>query len=245
VYNCFVRSEAARFDLSWAKRDPRLSILFAPAGIPGQPIDLDLTEESLSECHTHLESIRLRAAHERSEAFALGRLLLALHVVARRLEPDEVSPGVASTAAPTVVHAAVRLLEQDLRRHWALEALASELCVGVFYLVRLFKQWVGMPPVAYANQRRAERAAVLLASTDDSVAAIGAEVGWPDPSHFARRFRQAYGRGPRAYRASSRALRGLPVPTAVPSLTSAPDRSSDAATQRSVDEAVFAGQRGG
>jgi AraC family L-rhamnose operon transcriptional activator RhaR len=244
VYNCFVRSEAARFDIAWAQRDPRLSMLFAPAGAPGQPIEFILTEEALSECHSHLEAVRLRAAHERSEAFDLGHLLLALDVLARHLGPGEVGSGVSSPAAPAVVRAAVRLLEEDLRRHWTLEALASELCVGVFYLVRLFKHWVGMPPVAYANQRRAERAAVLLASTDDSVAAIGAEVGWPDPSQFARRFRQAHGRGPRAYRTSGRALNGPPPPMAVPYFTSTSDRSSGAATQRSAGDAAVVGHRG-
>jgi AraC family L-rhamnose operon transcriptional activator RhaR len=148
--------------------------------------------------------------------------------VARRLGPDEVGQGVASPAAPTVVRAAVRLLEEDLRRHWTLDGLASELCVGVFYLVRLFKQWVGVPPIAFANQRRAERAAILLASTDDSVADVGAEVGWPDPSHFARRFRSAYGIGPRAYRVSSRAGRAqassvAPSPHVATSGATAPD----------------------
>jgi AraC family L-rhamnose operon transcriptional activator RhaR len=218
VYNCFVRAEAARFDLSWVQRDPRLSLLFATgAGIPGQPVALGLDEEAFSQCHAHLEAIRLRDRDDRSEAFDLGHLLLALDVVARGLAPDDVGPGVANPAAPIVVRMAARLLEEDLRRHWTLEALASELCVGVFYLVRLFKQWVGLPPIAYANKRRAERAAVLLASTDDPVAAIGAEVGWPDPSHFARRFRHVYGSGPRAYRASSRAGRGQ-YPQTSPSL---------------------------
>ena len=144
-----------------------------------------------------------------------------MNVLARRLGPDEVGPGAASPAAPTVVRAAVRLLGDDLRRHWTLDALASELCVGVFYLVRLFKQWMGMPPIAYANHRRAERAAVLLASTDDPVADIGAKVGWPDPSHFARRFRQVYGCGPRAYRLSSRARRSQRSPLVVPTVGSA------------------------
>ena len=60
-----------------------------------------------------------------------------------------------------------------------------------------------MPPIAYANRRRAERAAVLLATTDDPVAAIGAQVGWSDPSHFSRRFRQEFGAGPRDYRIRS------------------------------------------
>jgi AraC family L-rhamnose operon transcriptional activator RhaR len=222
VYNCFVRDEAARFDLSWAQRDPRLSYLFAPApGIPRLPIALDLEEDAFSQCHAHLEAVRLRPTEERSEAFDLGHLLLALDGLARRLGPDEVGPGVASPAAPTVVRAAVRLLGDDLRRHWTLDALASELCVGVFHLVRLFKQWMGTPPIAFANHLRAERAAVLLASTDDPVADIGARIGWPDPSHFARRFRNAYGCGPRAYRISVRAPRGQRPPHLVPAARSA------------------------
>src|SRR5205085_1241587 len=42
------------------------------------------------------------------------------------------------------------------------------------------------------------------------VAAIGARWGYPDPAHFSRLFKAAYGVGPRDYRASVR-LRTLPV----------------------------------
>ena len=61
----------------------------------------------------------------------------------------------------------------------------------------------------------------LVPSTDDPVADIGAKVGWPDPSHFARRFRQVHGCGPRAYRVSSRALRSQRSPLVVPTVGSA------------------------
>ena len=60
-----------------------------------------------------------------------------------------------------------------------------------------------MPPIAWSNRRRAERAAILLATTDEPIAAIGARVGWPDPSYFSRRFRQEFGVGARTYRAQS------------------------------------------
>lgn len=212
VYNCFVRSEAARFDISWAQRDPGLAFLFGPAGgVPQQPIVRDLDDEAFADCLAHLEAIRLRDGADRSEAFDLGHLLLALDVLSRRIGPDDVVHGVPSPAAPAIVRAAVRLLEEDLRRHWTLDELAGELCVGLFYLVHLFKRWVGMPPIAFGNLRRAERAAVLLASTDDPIAVIGAEVGWADPSHFGRRFRQLYGASPRAFRARSRALKAQPT----------------------------------
>ena len=44
---------------------------------------------------------------------------------------------------------------------------------------------------------------MLVVTTDAPIASIGAEVGWTDPSHFARRFRQHMGISPRAYRARS------------------------------------------
>jgi AraC family L-rhamnose operon transcriptional activator RhaR len=217
VYNCFLRVEAAQSDIYWAARDPRLGLLFAPAGqAPRPPIVLTLDDDTFRECHGHLEAIRLRATTDRSEAFDLGHLLLALDVLARRLEAAGLRGWGASPAAPPVVRSAVQLLERDLQRHWTLAELSSELCLGVFHLVRLFKLWVGLPPVAYANRRRAERAAVLLASTDDTVASIGADVGWPDASHFARRFRREYGVSPRAYRTRSRIHRGLEPPASRP-----------------------------
>ena len=210
VYNCFLRAEAARFDISWAQRDPRLGRLFAPAGdFPRVPIAVTLDEVAFAECQAHLDAIRERPAGDRGEAFDLGHLLLSLDILARELEherPDTLAPG---PTAPSAIKSAVGLLEQDLCRHWTLGELSSELCVGEFYLVRLFKRWVGVPPIAYANRRRAERAAVLLSGTDDPVASIGADVGWPDPSHFARRFRHEYGVSPRTYRARSREHRGL------------------------------------
>ena len=105
--------------------------------------------------------------------------------------------------APALVASAIELLAQDLHRHWTLDELADQLCIGPFHLVRSFKRWVGVPPIAWANRRRAERAAILLSTTDEPIAAIGAQVGWPDPSYFSRRFRQEFGVGARAYRVRS------------------------------------------
>ena len=48
--------------------------------------------------------------------------------------------------------------------------------------------------------RRAEKAAVLLLTTDKAIATIGREVGWHDPNYFARRFRAAFGISARQYR---------------------------------------------
>jgi AraC family transcriptional regulator, L-rhamnose operon transcriptional activator RhaR len=59
--------------------------------------------------------------------------------------------------------------------------------------------------MAWLAQTRAERAAYLLARTGKPVSEIAIEVGWPDPVHFARRFRAHFGVSASAYR--DRALR--------------------------------------
>ena len=124
--------------------------------------------------------------------------------MARSLEHEQPEHVTVDPGAPELVAAATDLLDHDLQHHWTLDELSGRLYVGKFHLVRQFNRWVGLPPIAYLNRRRAERAAMLLASTDAPVASIGADVGWPDPSQFSRRFRQHMETTPREYRARSR-----------------------------------------
>ncbi len=205
VLNCMLRVEATQFDLPWARRDELLGRLFGPTEAePRPPLLWFLDEAELSECQSHLEAIRGRSAEERNEAFDLGRLLLALDVLVRHAEPDRLEPVTIAPQASALVVSAIDLFDQDLSCKWTLRELSSQLCVGPFHLVRQFDRWVGLPPMAYLNRRRAERAAVLLATTEEPVASVGAEVGWPDPSQFSRRFKQYMGTSPSAYRRQSR-----------------------------------------
>lgn len=212
VYNCFVRAEATQFDLPWLRRDDFLGRLFAGAdravtdGTEGssEPVIVCLDESGLQSCLAHFDAIRTRPAHERSEAYDLGHLLLALDVLGRRVRTERPDLRTIDPRAPAIVTTAVELIERDLQRHWGLAELAAALCVGQFHLARSFRRWVGQSTGEFANRLRAERAALLLTTTDDPVASIGVEVGWDDPAYFARRFRQQTGISPRLYRARAR-----------------------------------------
>jgi AraC family L-rhamnose operon transcriptional activator RhaR len=212
VYNCFVRIEATEFDLPWIRRDDFLGRLFSGSdrmlidGTAGsQPVVVALDASELTSCLAHFDAIRTRPADERSEAYDLGHLLLALDVLGRRVRAERPDLRTIDPRAPTIVVTAVELIESDLQRHWGLPELAAVVCVGQFHLARSFRRWVGQSPGSFANRRRAERAAVLLTTTDDPVASIGAQVGWEDPAYFARRFRRETGVSPRVYRARARA----------------------------------------
>src|SRR6187402_2033121 len=96
VYNCFVRPEASEFDLPWLRRDDFLGRLFAGSdrslgdgmGGPSEPVIVALDEPDLLTCLAHFDAIRTRPADERSEAYDLGHLLLALDVLGRRVRAE-------------------------------------------------------------------------------------------------------------------------------------------------------------
>ena len=95
----------------------------------------------------------------------------------------------------------------QLQRHWAstdfgIEALATELGIHRSRLSRLFRQAVGVSPVAYLIDLRMRAALNLLKATDMTVAEIAHRCGYNDTSHFCRVFRALRGQTPGDYRAS-------------------------------------------
>ncbi len=70
--------------------------------------------------------------------------------------------------------------------------------------MKMFKQVSGMTLVAYLNHVRLAKATRLLGETDRSIADIASEVGFVDQSYFDKRFKRAFGRTPKEFRAESR-----------------------------------------
>ncbi len=101
------------------------------------------------------------------------------------------------------VSAALADLERAVARPWSLTELAGRCGLSAPHLTRLFRQATGRSPMRYLAHRRAERLAVLLLSGSRTVAQLGAEVGWPNPSYCARQFRRRYGCSPEAFRRRS------------------------------------------
>lgn len=208
VLNCFFRAELGDLELAWAYLDSRLRTLFNPSGMSShrsvRSIAIrQLTSAELATVTEALDVLQATPPERRTRAREIAQLLIALDVVAgaRRpanTEPDEVA------AAPAIVTAARDILEQAIDYPWTLAELSAALYVGPFHLARAFRRSVGMPPMHYLARRRAERAAGMLATTDASIASVGAAIGWPDPSHFSRRFRDSFGMSPRAYRMRNR-----------------------------------------
>ncbi len=90
-------------------------------------------------------------------------------------------------------------LSEDLSAAISLTELAQEVGLSSFYAARLFSRTTGMPPHAWRNQLRLNRAQSLLRQ-NLSVTEIAMMTGFVDQSHFTRHFKKAFGVAPGRWR---------------------------------------------
>jgi AraC-like DNA-binding protein len=153
----------------------------------------------------------------------LVRNLMALHVILER-SPDpleqqsrfvEVLSAILlhyaegrmrATGAPSE-HRAIAQVKTYLHENFSstisLDQLVEQTNLNRSYLIRLFRQAVGMPPYTYLNQIRVEQAKQYLRQ-GMSVAETAIAVGMSDQSHLTRHFKRIVGVTPGHYRTMSK-----------------------------------------
>jgi AraC family transcriptional regulator len=149
---------------------------------------------------------------------------LARRLAAELRAPDAAAPLAAEGFALELLAATSREATPELRRRrppaWlssAEELLRGSLCdcvrlsevaaaVGVrpTHLARVFRTYYGVSVGEYGRRLRLAWAAAEIARTDTPLAAIAAEAGFADQSHFTRLFKHYVGTTPARYRAQTR-----------------------------------------
>ena len=94
----------------------------------------------------------------------------------------------------------LRYIRSHLQEPLKIQDIAAAAAVSESECSRCFRGTIGTSPMRYVYQLRLQRAAELLAGTEQKVAEIGAECGFQEMSYFARAFRKQYGLTPSAYR---------------------------------------------
>lgn len=100
---------------------------------------------------------------------------------------------------PAVEHA-LELMRGQVGSVVRLDALVAELGIEKSYFIRLFKKRVGVSPMKYAMHLKMSAAADLLRGGSEPLAVVAEQVGFADPYHFAKCFKQWSGVAPGAYR---------------------------------------------
>ena len=79
-----------------------------------------------------------------------------------------------------------------------IETLAADIFVSKYYLIRIFKSSIGMPPHQFCIQNRIRKLQGLL-DEEKTISKIAAEMGFYDQSHFDKAFQGIVGISPSEY----------------------------------------------
>jgi len=94
------------------------------------------------------------------------------------------------------------LIEDNFHRHLDLSEMAKTVNLSPWRLAHLFKDEVGISPLRYLTLVRLQRARQYLDTGFLTVREIASSVGIPNPSHFTRSFKAAYGSSPLQHRST-------------------------------------------
>jgi AraC-like DNA-binding protein len=121
--------------------------------------------------------------------WANGARLLGL-----AMEPAtwEERPGETQPAGQTLTHV-LGLIETRLAGRLELVTLAKLAGLSRTHFAQWFRARMGQSPMRYVRNRRIDRAKALLTSTDLTVEQVARRVGFDDPAHFNRLFKQLTG----------------------------------------------------
>ena len=137
-----------------------------------------------------------------------GRLIALLHVLAALARSRDARPLSSRAFAPSTRRGDAERIDRvcrHLTEHYtdrvplAEAARVAHLSIPAFS--RFFKVRTGRTLVAYLNELRVGRACRALIETDRPVSDIAFDSGFNNLSNFNRRFRDAKGLSPRAFRA--------------------------------------------
>lgn len=176
-----------RFTLDWchftldADLEPRLSAL---SGIASWPLAGLVDTDDRHALVTATGAGRLRAA---------GLVLKLLSLLPE--PPADPHATERARIAPALGH-----LECRFTRPHAIADLAQRCGLRPSRFQQLFQQVTGTSPGAYLITLRLAEARRLMASTTLGIAEIGTRVGWSNPYHFSRIFRQHLSCSPRTWR---------------------------------------------
>jgi AraC-like DNA-binding protein len=93
-----------------------------------------------------------------------------------------------------------RFISRNLHQGLTLKILAQFLGYSEKYCSDLFHSTMGEPFSRYLKRQRTDAAAVLLTTTDKSLAEIASAVGFSDQFAFSHFFKRMTGRSPRDFR---------------------------------------------
>lgn len=201
-------------EVNWAGPTHRIAVAIHPRLLTGaleetahEP-DVELTEH-WNLLDSHISTLVSELANDLDDDSPTGTIYgealanaLAVYLVkrysVRRITPAFYKGGLPPYRLKRVLDYIAANLESDV----GLSDLATIAGMSPHYFSELFRQSTGRSPHNYVLLQRIERAKQLLRDPKRSIIEAGLDVGFQNPSHFARMFRRLEGTTPSNFRAN-------------------------------------------
>lgn len=131
----------------------------------------------------------------------MGHLYLFLDALTRSISSMRLSKG--SRLRDFYVHEAITFVEQNFQNDISVEDIADNCGLNRSYFGKIFREAVGRTPQEFLLNYRMTKAAELLKLTRLSIGDISKAVGYENPLHFSRAFKNIYGISPRDWRSQN------------------------------------------
>ncbi len=95
-------------------------------------------------------------------------------------------------------------IEQHLEHNFSLQELAKQFSLNPIYLSNVFAKEMGVSLIKYCNNRRINRAVILLSNTDYAISEIAYQLGAGNATSFSRLFKRHHGVTPIEFRRNLR-----------------------------------------
>lgn len=174
----------------------------AGAGLLHAWVPHESIEDGLfARCLNVLRDIELETEQVAFSRAYLKRLLENLLILLGRA----FSRGSRNSSFPVVrreIHSVLQRIEEHILsgEPFQTDRLSRESGFSERHLARVFRENLGISPMAYYQRRRIQHACWLLMHTDQSVTEIAHGLGFSDASHFIRYFHRERGESPKSYR---------------------------------------------
>lgn len=96
----------------------------------------------------------------------------------------------------------MHFINENLSEKITVEELANMVHLNADYFSRLFLELKGERPIDFINNKRMEKAQLLLDTTDQNISEIAHQTGFQSLTYFSRTFKKRFGISPVQYRKS-------------------------------------------
>ena len=132
----------------------------------------------------------------------IARLMdvIFLQAIRSNLADQQLRPGWIGALLDPAIGQAIVAFHNRLQASWTVDVLAQEAGMSRSAFCDRFTELLQQSPMRYVTSWRMNRAAYLLRSSEDKIAAVAARVGYESEGAFCRAFKRGLGLSPGAYR---------------------------------------------